>query len=109
MSGRLVVFLTSVTFASTPAWGQQAFRFVSPPAIDLPFGDASFPDGKGAKAINDNCLACHSADHVLNQPSLSREGWEEVVKKMVRAYKAPIDPEDQKQIVDYLAPTKGLD
>ena len=89
-----------------PALAQQ--KLVSPPPVDLPFGDAAFPDGPGGKAINDNCLACHSADHVMNQPSLSRESWEEVVKKMVRAYKAPIDAEDQEKIVDYLAATKGL-
>ena len=84
-------------------------KLVSPPEMDLPFGDANFPGGPGVEAITNNCVACHSVDHVMNQPRLSREGWEEVVKKMVRAYKAPIDPEDQEKIVDYLASTKGLE
>jgi len=68
-----------------------------------------FPTGPGSDAINNNCLACHSADHVLNQPSLSTEAWREVVNKMITAYKAPISPEDAKAIVDYLAHTKGKD
>jgi hypothetical protein len=48
-----------------------------------------------------------TTDHVLNQPSLSREAWQEVVNKMITAYKAPVSPDDAKAIVDYLARTKG--
>jgi cytochrome c5 len=75
--------------------------------LDVPTSDAMFPPGPGSDAINNNCLACHSADHVLNQPSLSREAWQEVVNKMITAYKAPVSPDDAKAIVDYLARTKG--
>jgi len=74
--------------------------------LDVPTSDAMFP-GPGSDAINNNCLACHSADHVLNQPSLSRTAWQEVVDKMIRAYKAPVSPDDAKAIVDYLVRTKG--
>ena len=77
------------------------------PKVDVPTSDAMFPDGPGSEAINNNCLACHSADHVMNQPSLSKEGWEEVVAKMIKAYKAPIGPEDAEAIVAYLARVKG--
>ena len=74
--------------------------------VEYPTSDALFP-GAGADAIDNNCLACHSADHVLNQPFLSKENWEEVVHKMVTAYKAPISPHDEKQIVDYLVKTES--
>jgi hypothetical protein len=37
-----------------------------------------------------------------------RETWEEVVHKMVTAYKAPISPDDEKRIVEYLAKTKSV-
>jgi hypothetical protein len=77
------------------------------PKLDVPTSDAMFPAGAGSDAINNNCLACHSADHVLNQPSLSREAWQEVVNKMITAYKAPISRDDAKAIVDYLVRTKG--
>jgi cytochrome c5 len=76
------------------------------PKVDVPTSDAMFP-GPGSDAINNNCLACHSADHILNQPSLSREAWQEVVNKMITAYKAPVSPDDAKAIVDYLVRTKG--
>jgi len=77
------------------------------PKVDVPTSDAMFPAGPGSDAINNNCLACHSADHVLNQPSLSRMAWQEVVDKMITAYKAPVSPDDAKAIVDYLVRTKG--
>ena len=77
------------------------------PKVDVPISDAMFPAGPGSDAINNNCLACHSADHVLNQPSLSRETWQEVVNKMITAYKAPVSPDDAKAIVDYLVRIKG--
>jgi mono/diheme cytochrome c family protein len=75
--------------------------------LDVPTSDATVPPGPGADAVNGNCLACHSADHLMNQPSLPKETWEEVVQKMITAYKAPISPQDVTAIVDYLASTKG--
>ena len=42
------------------------------PKLELPSSDTTFPDGPGADAMNGNCLACHSADHTLNQPTLPR-------------------------------------
>ena len=76
-------------------------------SAEVPTSGALFPGGKGADAVNNNCLACHSADHLLNQPSLSKTAWEEVVNKMINAYKAPISPADAAAVVDYLTRTKG--
>jgi len=77
------------------------------PKLELPSSDTTFPDGPGGEAMNGNCLACHSADHTLNQPTLPRNVWKEVVDKMINVYKAPIAPQDAATIVDYLARTKG--
>jgi hypothetical protein len=59
--------------------------------VDLPFGDRMF-EGSGSDVANNNCLACHSAGMVLNQPALSKAQWRTEVEKMRTAYKAPIDP-----------------
>jgi mono/diheme cytochrome c family protein len=75
--------------------------------IDLPDSDKMFPEGQGADAINNNCLACHSADMVLNQPALPKQAWAAEVNKMINNYKAPIAPEDVGAIVDYLTALKG--
>ena len=74
----------------------------SPITVDLPFGDRMFPDGPGSDLVNSNCLACHSAGMVLNQPALSKAQWRTEVEKMRTAYKAPIDPKDVDAIVNYL-------
>jgi cytochrome c553 len=71
-------------------------------SVDLPTGDRMF-EGPGADAANNNCLACHSADMVLNQPALSKTQWRAEVDKMRTAYKAPIDSNDVDSIVDCLS------
>ena len=76
-------------------------------SIDLPQGNFQFPPGPGADAITNNCLACHSAGMVLNQPPLPKATWEAEVHKMINTYKAPVAPEDVPAIVAYLAATKG--
>jgi mono/diheme cytochrome c family protein len=76
--------------------------------IDLPDSDKMFPAGPGSDAINNNCLACHSADMVLNQPALSKQAWAAEVNKMINNYKAPVTAEDVGPIVDYLAALKGV-
>ena len=75
--------------------------------IDLPDSDKMFPAGPGSDAINNNCLACHSADMVLNQPAMSKQVWAAEVNKMINNYRAPIDLEDVGTIVEYLTALKG--
>jgi hypothetical protein len=75
--------------------------------IDLPDSDTMFPAGPGSDAINNNCLACHSAGMVLNQPRLSEQAWAAEVNKMINNYKAPIAADDVGAIVGYLAALKG--
>jgi len=75
-------------------------------SVDLPAGDRVFPDGPGADVANDNCLTCHSAGMVLNQPALPKAVWEAEVDKMRKVYKAPIDDKDIDAIVHYLISIK---
>ena len=75
--------------------------------VDLPDSDRMFPAGPGSDAINNNCLACHSAGMVLNQPALSKQAWTAEVNKMINNYRAPIDLEDVGTIVEYLTALKG--
>jgi cytochrome c5 len=95
-----VASMLAIAHAATPSE-------LKPVKIDLPDSDKMFPDGRGSDAINNNCLACHSADMVLNQPALSKQAWATEVNKMINNYKAPIAPEDVGAIVDYLTALKG--
>ena len=73
--------------------------------LDFPPDAALFPDGPNVKTVNQNCLACHSADMVLDQPLLPRATWAAEVTKMRNTYKAPLNDSDIPLIVDYLAAT----
>ena len=111
MQKRIVALacLAATLLFATPAWVQDRIAdkiAIKSTTVDLPAGDALFP-GPGADAINNNCLACHSADMVLNQPAFPRATWDAEVHKMINTYKAPVDEKDVGAIVDYLARTKG--
>ena len=97
---------SAALLASTPAWVEQPTAIKST-TVEIPPGDNLFPGGSNADAINNNCLACHSADMVLNQPALPRSAWDAEVHKMINVYKAPVDEVDVPKIVDYLASLKG--
>lgn len=99
-----LVVVTTIVGAS----GTQKLTGFKSQSADLPFGDRNFP-GADADAINNNCLTCHSAGMVLNQPAMPRATWQAEVDKMRTVYKAPIPEEEVKPIVDYLAKLKGAD
>ena len=74
--------------------------------FDFPTSDRMFP-GTDAEAINNNCLACHSAGMVLTQPRMTRDTWQREVEKMQSQFKAPVATEDVPAIVAYLASHQG--
>jgi hypothetical protein len=103
---RAVMILLSAASMSFVARAATPLQ-LKPVKIDLPDSDTMFPAGPGSDASNNNCLACHSADMVLNQPGLSKQAWAAEVNKMINTYKAPIAPEDVGPIVEYLTARKG--
>ena len=76
-------------------------------SVELPTSDRTFPDGPGSEEINNNCLACHSAGMVLNQPAMPEAAWASEVHKMVSTYKAPVSDQDAATIIAYLTRIKG--
>ena len=101
LSATIVLSIASIT-----ACDAASFEF-KPVKVDLPDSDKMFPGGSAADAIHYNCLACHSAGMVLNQPALSKEAWTLEVHKMINNYRAPVALEDVAAIVDYLTTLKG--
>lgn len=89
-----------------PALAETAMTFKSV-KVELPTGDRAFPGGDKADAINNNCVACHSAGMVLNQPSLTKAAWTSEVHKMIAVYKAPVSAADADAVIAYLVATKG--
>ena len=85
--------------------GALALGAAAPVSIELPGEFVPFADvasGPSADAVNGNCLSCHSAEMVLNQPKLTAAEWQGVVTKMRTAYKAPVDAADDAAIVAWL-------
>ena len=82
-------------------------RTLKSASIDLPAGDRMFPGGAPAEATNNNCLTCHSAGMVLNQPAMPKAAWDTEVHKMINVYKAPVAAADVPAIVAYLDRIKG--
>jgi hypothetical protein len=100
-----IVLIADAAFAPLCAHAENKLSLKSV-NVELPSSDRMF-SGPGAEAANNNCLACHSAGMVLNQPAMSKTQWEAEVNKMRTAYKAPIDPNDVGPIADYLFSIKG--
>jgi hypothetical protein len=96
---------TTAAAASTVTAAGVTLHSVS---VEWPGSDRMFPGGADAEAINNNCMACHSAGMVLNQPNLTRAAWQQEVEKMRAQYKAPVDEKDVPAIVAYLASHKGV-
>jgi hypothetical protein len=86
--------------SQTAAGGPAKFTLTSV-SVEMPTSDRDF-QGADATAINANCLSCHSAGMVLNQPHLGNAEWTAIVEKMRHAYKAPVPDTDVRAIVDYL-------
>jgi len=108
MRGRSLALVIAIGAAAAPLWAlAQAPPQLKSVNFDLPVGDRMFPGDAAADAINNNCLACHSAGMVLTQPRLSRAEWQAEVDKMRNTYKAPVAAEDVPAIVDYLAKLGG--
>ncbi len=107
MSRKLLplALLMATVFAPMPGRAQPPLTLKSV-KVDLPDSGRMF-SGSGSDAINNNCLACHSAGMVLNQPALPKAAWQAVVNKMIDVYKAPVAEADAAAIVDYLTRTKG--
>ncbi len=76
-------------------------------SVIMPGSDQVFPNGPGAMQTNANCLTCHSAGMVLNQPNFTKAAWKGIVMQMITQFQAPIATSDIQPIADYLASIKG--
>jgi|HubBroStandDraft_6_1064221.scaffolds.fasta_scaffold186461_2 mono/diheme cytochrome c family protein len=64
--------------------------------------------GPGRDTVLNNCGACHSVDYIpMNAPFLDKAGWDAEVAKMIKAFGAPIDDGDAKEIATYLSANYG--
>ena len=95
--------------AEPPAAGAVAPATVqgSVHSIQLASSPHEMPAGPNLDVYNANCAVCHSTRYVTMQPKFTRKTWEAEVTKMANVYGAPVAPEQQKLIVDYLMSIRG--
>jgi mono/diheme cytochrome c family protein len=106
---RHIGFTSAAAAADAPASGSVSGNGITldSVSVDFPDSDRAFPGGTAADIVNANCLACHSAGMVLNQPALTQAQWLAEAKKMRNDFKAPIDEKDVPAIVAYLTQFNG--
>jgi hypothetical protein len=105
---RMIFTLVLLSAAAMPlAVAAQSPLTLKSVSIDLPDRGTMF-SGPGSDVVNNNCLACHSAGMVLNQPALPAAAWQAEAEKMIHVYKDPVDEKDVPAIVAYLARIKGV-
>jgi len=81
-----------------------AIRAADQKSITLPPDNemAALKPGPGMEVARANCGICHSTDYVVRQPQGDAKQWQAVVTKMIKVFGAPITPEGEKTIVEYL-------
>jgi hypothetical protein len=71
-------------------------------SIVLPHDEPDFAPGPHRETFLIACTTCHSPRLIATQPPLSSKQWSETVHKMVAVYGAPVPPEGEANIVEYL-------
>jgi hypothetical protein len=89
-------------FASEPQ--QSAGPIVS---IQMPHENLELPPGPHRDRFQESCILCHSPRLALTQPPFAEKQWAEIVHKMVETYGAPLEPQDEREVVAYLTAVHG--
>jgi hypothetical protein len=68
----------------------------------------SLKKAPGVDKVEANCASCHSLDYIqMNSPYPNAALWDAEVTKMIRAFGAPINDADAKEIAEYLKKNYG--
>ena len=70
------------------------------PAAQAQSQASDLPDGAGKELVEAVCTACHQTNQITRSSGYTREDWQELTGTMVDLSG---DPQDQAEIVDYLA------
>ncbi len=76
-------------------------------AFALPNDPPDLPLGPHREEFAVSCTICHSTRLIANQPHFPQKKWGEIVHKMVDVYGAPLAPDDEARIVEYLMTMRG--
>jgi cytochrome c5 len=80
-------------------WAADQKSITLPPDNDM----AALKPGPGMEVARANCGICHSTDYIVRQPTGDARQWQPEVAKMIKVFGAPVTPENEKTIVEYLS------
>jgi cytochrome c5 len=83
-----------------------AFASASPPLGRAAAQTLELPPGPNRELVSHECQACHDLSMVLGAAGQDRAGWSATVDEMI-SYGLRVTPEEQAEIVDYLANSLG--
>lgn len=103
------LFFLSVCFAMS--CGDSNTKAEQPVATtglpDISSVSTALPEAPGYQTFSNNCLTCHSARYISNQPNLPEKTWAAIVAKMQKTFGAPVPDSSTKEIIQYLVAIKG--
>ncbi len=104
----LAIFVTLLAVASVAAYFsvRDSWAVAARPdgaaSAQTAIEELELPPGQHRAEFQTSCATCHSPRLAFNQPTFPREKWDEIVHKMVAVYGAPITPDAQAHIAEYL-------
>ena len=108
----ITVIMMLVALLYGTAYAQDAASKASPSegairSITIPSVRIELKEGEGRVKTETYCNICHSVDYITMQPKFPRAQWTATVNKMIKAFGAPIPPEDAGTIISYLSAMYG--
>lgn len=76
-------------------------------AIELPPETGVYRQAEGVELAQAFCIQCHSVEYAAIQPPMPAKFWDAEVKKMREKYFAPVPPEMDAKLVEYLVNAYG--
>jgi sulfite dehydrogenase (cytochrome) subunit B len=97
MNSRKVAAAAAFFTVSLVAWAVQAQE-----------AKVELKPGPGRDQVMGYCVMCHSLDYIqMNSVFMNRQVWDAEVTKMIKAYGAPVPPDQVPVILDYLTKNYG--
>ncbi len=100
---RMLAPLVVLVLAPLALWAADQKTITLPPDNAM----AALAPGPGMEVARANCGICHSTDYIVRQPRGDAKQWGPEVTKMIKVFGAPISPENEKIIVEYLSAAYG--
>ena len=103
----IAVVMLTAAFAFAQGQGSSYVEKGMIHSMELPVIQTQLKPGPGLDQVSTLCNVCHSLDYITMQPPFPRATWTAEVNKMIKVMGAPINEEDAKTIIDYLATNYG--